>query len=52
MLIESRSVLIVILERGHTLRVVGKFQGYWGTLPRQSKLKYVCDPVDLDYDML
>ena len=25
--------------------VVGKFQGYWGTLPRQSKVKCVCDPV-------
>ena len=24
---------------------MGKFQGYWGMLPRQSKVKYGCDPV-------
>ena len=24
---------------------MGKFQCYWGTLSRQSKVKYICDPV-------
>ena len=34
---------ISLFHKGVSVKaVVGKFQGYWGTLPRQSKVKYVC----------
>ena len=37
---------ISLFHKGVSVKaVVGKFQCYWGTLPRQSKVKYICDPV-------
>ena len=42
----SSSGISLFHHKGESVKaVVGKFQGYWGMLPRQSKVKYVCDPV-------
>ena len=41
----STSVIMLFHKRVLVKAVVGKFQDYWGTLPRQLKVRYVCDPV-------